>query len=469
MILETELDGLLYSLDTDEQEAMVKKCVVKKRTGKVVIPESFFHEGIVYRVTSIGRSAFNGCSSLTSITLPKGVTSIRDCAFWGCHSLINLTFPESITGVGEWAFCDCSSLTSVIIPESVTSIGRSAFSGCSSLTSITLPKGVTSIGNEAFCGCSSLTTVHISSIKAWCKISFGNYTSNPLCNAQNLHLNGELITELVIPEEVTSIGGYTFCGCSSLTAITIPEGVTSIGNAAFCGCSSLTAIIIPKSVTSIGDEAFCHCSGLTVITIPENVACIGEWAFSDCSSLTSIIVAEGNKMYDSREGCNAIIETASSTLIQGCSKTIIPESVTSIGRGAFDGCSSLTSITLPKAVTSIRRGAFFDCSSLTSITLTKNLKSIEEFAFKKSGITYLTILGTPTIGESAFEKCEKLTDVYCYSTEVPPAGYAFFDFFGCIPITTHLSRITLHVPENAIEAYKNTEPWCRFGTIVTIK
>lgn len=469
MILETEIDGLLYSLDTDEQEAMVKKCVDRERTGEVVIPESFFHEGIVYRVTKIGKNAFRWCRSLTSITLPKGVTSIRDCAFWGCHSLINLTFPESITGVGEWAFCDCSSLTSVIIPESVTSIGRSAFSGCSSLTSITLPNGVTSIGDGAFSGCSSLTAVHISSIKAWCKISFGNYTSNPLCKAHNLHLNGELITELVIPEGVTIIGDYIFCGCSSLTSITLPEGVMSIGKSTFNGCSSLTSITIPESVTNIGDEAFWRCNGLTVITIPDNVTSIGEWAFSDCNSLTSIIVAEGNKMYDSREGCNAIIETASNTLIRGCSKTIIPESVTSIGRGAFDGCSSLTSITLPKGVTSIGYGAFFGCSCLTSITLPKDVKSIEEFAFKKSGITYLTILGKPSIGEEAFEGCKKLTDVYCYSTEVPPAESAFSDFFNFTPITLYLSRITLHVPESALEAYKNTEPWSRFGTIVAIK
>lgn len=426
MILETEIDGLLYALDTDEQEATVKESNYRWCQGEVTIPASFFHEGIVYRVTSIGDHAFSDCGSLSSITIAEGVVSI----------------------------------------------GERAFSSCHNLTSITVPKSVTSIGDNAFSDCSNLTAVHISSIKAWCKISFCNYTSNPLYYAHNLHLNGELIVELIIPEGVTNIGDYTFCGCSSLTSITLPKGVTSIGKGAFNGCSSLTSIILPKSVTSIGYAAFCRCGGLTVITIPENATSIGECTFSYCGSLTDIIVAEGNKMYDSREGCNAIIETKSGILIQGCSKTIIPESVTSIGRGAFHGCSSLTSITLPKGVTSIGEFAFYGCSSLASITFPKNVKSIKKFAFKKSGITYITILGTPTIGKSAFEECKKLTDIYCYSTEVPPAENAFidiFDFFALTSITLYLGRITLHVPKGTIKQYKNTEPWKWFGTIVAIK
>ena len=267
------------------------------------------------------------------------------------------------------------------VEYSVTSIGEDAFSGCWDLTTITIPESITNIGDWAFGSCSSLTSVHIRNIEAWCYISFESPTANPLHYAHNLYLNGELVTELVIPSGVTSIGDHAFYDCRSLTSIVLPEGVTSIGGSAFSGCSSLTAINIPASMTSIGNSAFGGCSSLTAITIPEGVTNIGEQVFDYCSSLSFINVADGNPIYDSRERCNAIIATGSNTLIRGCSATIIPKSVESIGNYAFRGCSSLTFITLPEGVTSIGEDAFSSCSSLTSITLPASVTSIGDFAF----------------------------------------------------------------------------------------
>ena len=196
----------------------------------------------------LGDYAFEGCSELTSLTIPSSVTSIGDMAFAGCWMLTSLTIPSSVTSISWYAFSGCSGLTSLTIPSSVTSIGNSAFSGCSGLTSLTIPSGVTSIGYKTFYGCSGLTS-------------------------------------LTIPSSVTEIGESAFEGCSGLTSLTIPSSVTSIGDGAFSGCSGLTSLTIPSSVTSIGGYAFYGCSGLTSIYVyPENLPELGTYIFNRCDA-----------------------------------------------------------------------------------------------------------------------------------------------------------------------------------------
>ncbi len=207
-------------------------------------------------VTSIGEYAFSDCDNLASITIPDSVTSIGEKAFFWCENLASVNIGNSVTSIGRAAFYDCSSLASITIPEGVTSIGVNAFSGCSSLASITIPDSVTSIGEYAFSDCNNLTEVYISNIAAWCRIKFDSSTSNPLSGKHNLYLNGELTTNLVIPEGVTSVGDFAFYDCSGLASINIPEGVTSIGRYAFCYCSNIPVLTIPASVTSIGMSAF---------------------------------------------------------------------------------------------------------------------------------------------------------------------------------------------------------------------
>ena len=204
--------------------------------------------------------------------------------------------------------------------------------------------------------------------------------------------------------DVDCIGDSAFYGCKGLTSITIPNTVTSIGAEAFTYCYCLTSITIPSSVTSIGDCAFAYCKGLTSITIPNSVTSIVGGAFVWCKGITSIIVEKGNGTYDSRNNCNAIIETAKNTLIAGCKNTTIPNSVTSIGDYAFADCSGLTSITIPTSVTSIGDCAFYGCDGLTSITIPDSVTSIGDGAFEWcSALKSVKIPKTLTeIGEDAF-------------------------------------------------------------------
>jgi len=165
----------------------------------------------------------------------------------------------------------------VIIESGVTYIGQYSFDDCKAIISVEIPNSVTSIGDYAFNVCSGLTSVHISDLEAWCSISFGGYSSNPLYYAHHLFLNGTEIKDLVIPNNVTSIGNYAFSRCSDLTSVTIPNSVTSIGSCAFLDCSGLTSMTIPNSVTSIGMHSFAYCSGLTSVTIPNSVTLIAKY------------------------------------------------------------------------------------------------------------------------------------------------------------------------------------------------
>ena len=451
----------------------------KDYTGNVVIPKSVTRNNTTHSVTEIGVSAFYGCSGLTSVTIPNSVMTIGGDAFYGCSGLTSITIPNSVTKIGMNAFYGCSGLTSVTIPNSVTSIyGSSPFKYCPGLISMKVESGNTKYDSRG--NCNAIIATASNTLIAGCK-------------------------NTTIPNGVTSIGYGAFEGCSDLASIVIPNSVTDIGVAAFYDCSGLTSVTIPNSVTSIGGSAFWGCSGLTSITIPNSVTSIGKSPFAGCSKVNTFIVESGNTKYDSRYGSNAIIETASNTLIAGCNNTTIPNNVTSIGycafyncsgltsvtipnsvtnigERAFSGCSGLTSVTIPNSVTEIGMDAFSGCSGLTSVTIPNSVTNISDYAF--SGCSALTSVIIPnsvkSIGRVAFQNCKALTSVIIPNSVKSIGEYAFNICSSLKNVyneaTTpqalssdplfYYTKVTLHVPAGTKELYQAADYWKNFSNIV---
>ena len=511
-----EIEGLTYKIISDTEVEVIEGDTPYE--GDIVIPSEVTIEGKKYtvisigpgafkncieltnimlgnKITSIGERAFYGCSGLNLVTIPNSVTYIDDAAFTACTNLATVNFNatncltmgndylvfgnnttlttlnigENVTNIPAHAFQQCGGLTTVTIPNSVKKIDEYSFSRCSKLTSVSISNSVDTVGIGAFSNCNSLTSVYISDIEAWCKINFANGLANPLHYAKNLYVNNEKVISLEIPNTITEIKDFAFVDYVGLTSVTIPNSVISIGISAFYGCTGLTSVTIPNSVTSID-----------------------SWTFSHCTNLSSIVVENGNTVYDSRDNCNAIIETATNKLISGCKNTIIPNSVTTIGDDAFYGCTGLTSIIIPNSVTSIGDGAFDDtgwynnqpdgvlylsncCLGIKGgyqysdeLTVKDGTRLISDFAFLfRRELTLVTIPNSVTsIGVGAFtsgeiisivvksgnavydsrENCNAIIETAtntlisgCKTTVIPNSvasigNYAFYDCYGWFDI-----------------------------------
>ena len=432
----TEIDGIYYNLYSSSKTAAVTSGT-NKYTGDVTIPAMVSYNSVDYAVKSIGNYAFQNCTGLTAVNIPNSVNSIGYDAFARCQALNSITIPGSVKTIGRDAFYRCDGLTSVVINDGVTSLGDFVFAYCSKLTSITIPNSVESIGNYAF-----ENTPWLNSQPEGDIVYVGN-----VAYMYNGYMPSN--TSVILKEGTTTLQSKTFERCSGLVSITLPSSLTNIGSYAFRDCTGLATIVvdagnskydsredcnaiietstnsliagcmntvIPNSVTSIGNNAFYNCSGLTSLTIPSGVTSIESGAFTGCNGLVSIVVDAGNSKYDSRENCNAIIETSTNSLIAGCKNTVIPNSVTSIGGNVFYNCSGLTSISIPS--------------------------------------------GVESIGYCSFANCSDLADVYCYAEKVPTTEKGAFDGVG---------EAILHVPASAVETYRAMYPWSNFKEVVAIE
>ena len=353
-----------YSPDHPKDYILLSFC---NQIQSVTIPES---------VTSIGKSAFEHCSNLDSLTINGVATSmIGAYAFASCTSLTSLSLVGSFQTIGDSAFVNCG-MTSLTIDATITSIekyafssrfltslsltgnvqkiGDYAFANCTSLTSLSLTGNVQKIGDHAFDSCSSLNTVTFPKSPT----SIGSYAFDS-CTSLN---------SIEIPGTVTEIGDCAFYHCSGLTSVKIDEGVQSTGADMFNDCGQLTTVTFPESLTTIADGSFASCSNLNHVKIPARVTCIGDSAFSNCTSLSEITLQDGVKTI----GANAFFSCQALTSIT------LPDSVTDIGKNAFWYCSQLESITIPENVKTIKPDTFYWCFSLKDITLPAGLTSFQD-------------------------------------------------------------------------------------------
>jgi len=400
-------------------------------------------DGIYYNFSGYEASVVRGAKKyFGDVIIPEVVTynnlqytvsNISCMAFYECRDMTSITIPNTVTIIESYAFHWCENLASITLPENVISIGEGVFGGCSNLSSIIIPGSVTNIGSAAFIGCEALASIQVDA-------------GNMIYDSRN--------------------------GCNAI--------IETSSNTLISGCMNT---IIPKSVTKIGDYAF-YGSGVTSIIIPKGITSIGGFAFHDCSSLASFQVEEGNTVYDSRDGCNALIQTESNRLVTGCMNTIIPESVIIIENGAFqgcigltsisipngiiyigdcafDGCSNLTSISIPNSVKRIGYRAFEGCESLTNIDIPNSVTAIQEYTFYGcSSLASITIPeGVTSIGNCAFMYCSDLTTAPIPNNVTSIGDYAFF---GC----SSLKSIT--IPNSIISIGKDAFYGCCGLTSITI-
>ncbi len=513
-----------------------------KNIKSVSIPET---------VNDIGGSAFSFCDNLTVVELPEGLTQIAPQLFRGCGQLESVVIPSSVKTIGNYAFDQCFSLTNLTLPASVISVGRyafyktswytslykeapngpfyigsllfgykgdkptgdlvikdgttcicyEAFLGCDGLTSVTIPKSIIFVDEDAFYNCTRLNAVHITDLSAWCGIDFKwgilQTSSNPLCYAHHLYLNGKEVTNLVIPEGVTRIGSYAFDNCTTLTSVTIPDGVTSIGTYTFRSCEQLKRVTIPPSLTEIGSCAFIWCfnleavhisdlaawCGMTLLENAVNPLYYGAHLYLNEKEVTDIVIPEGVTCIN-----NLIFEN-----FAHLTSVTIPDGVTSIGEQAFYGCRKLTHVAFPRSLVSIGDRAFWRCSNIEKVTIPKGVTSIGEAAFSEcSSLTSITIPeGVTSIGVGAFFRCHSLTSIVIPSS-VSSIGQGAF--FGCWPLTSVISQIeepfeiaddvfesydektyeryftsaTLYVPKGCKARYESTAGWKNFKEIVEL-
>ncbi|MBQ8542210.1 MAG: leucine-rich repeat domain-containing protein [Bacteroidaceae bacterium] len=410
-------------------------------------------------IEKIGDNAFEGCSLLEEINIPAGVTAIGEYAFANCRALARITVDENNSVYDSRENCNAIIETATnsivvgsnntLVPKGITEIGKCAFMGRSILKSIALPVSVTKIGHRAFKGCVSLTEIEVPAPE----IELGSHALNGSGWYNNqpdgfiyfkewlADFKGEKKAEMALDiKEGTEKMVYLLLknSCDKFTSVNIPASFTGSLFGCFIdvpeieritvnpnnpvydsreGCNAIIATatntlmaackntVVPSTVTALHNDAFCYVKGLDSIYIPALVSNIGNGCFTGCSDLEKIVVDEENPVYDSRKGCNAIIETATNTLMAACKNTVIPQGVKTIAYDAFGRQEGIENIVIPEGVEVIESSAFRDCKGLKKVVLPSTLHRIDRWAFINcTALATIECRGAvaPKIDEQAF-------------------------------------------------------------------
>lgn len=387
----------------ENEEGKVVKAIVSGVNGKV--PDGFFYNNkpgteatpidrwrdlkevvIEEGVTEIGVDAFSVCTSLETVTLPESLQKIGEKAFSYCTSLKTINIPASVNVIGPKAFFFCKSLTSIDIPEGVTEISYATFGYAENLTTVNIPASVTRIGDFAFQNC-GFTSMNVpATVKELGEGAFSTCRS---------------LENVTVPAETVSKKAFYFC--DALKSVTLTDDVKTIGEEAFRQCTSLESIEIPSSVTELGTCAFKNCFALKTAVIKGGTvkgSLVREATFYNCNALETLVISD-----------NATLDASFKAAYSKATLKTVEIGKGEIGDSAFNGCTSLTNVTLGDGVTSIGTSAFLKCTQLPSITIGSGVTSIGKNAF--NGCTALTNanIGSGAIGESAFNGCTRLVNV----------------------------------------------------------
>ena len=467
----------------------------------VIIPSVVTFNWKQYTVKEIGKRSFHGDDNngfplyLTNIVIPNTITKIEDDAFYYCTFLKSIKIPKSIVKIGAGAFSYCMGLEQIEvekgnkiydsrdncnaiierktnkiiagckktkIPLSVKTIGFGAFHGQRGMDSIEIPDSITVIEQSAFLDCG------LKKIKL----------PDSLVYIGRFAFSSCLLQSVFFGKSLKIIDDSAFKNNLNLKTIAIPKSLVEIGHMAFYDCR-VKSISLGDSLTIIGDFAFNIHNlfgdnpNLYAIEIPETVEKIGLMAF--CSkNLKSIKVHKDNPTFDSRDDCNAIIETKTKTLILGCGKTSIPDSIKHIGKQAFFECESLYDVSLPNSIESIGDGSFSLCRNLSTVTLPDSIVNIGHNAFNECENLSEIIIpqNVLSIGEKVFKGCKKLRSITCFNPRPP---YLQSDtLFDSKDIYTYydnsaFNMVVLRVPHSCIGNYKNAPGWKLFKNIIAIE
>lgn len=375
-------------------------------------------------------------SAVTAVTIPDSVVYIGSYAFSNCTALTDVTFGSGITEIPFAAFSGCSALTEIVIPKGIAVIGEDAFKNCTNLTSVTLPTSVTYLKEDAFYGCKNLTRLYLTDLAAWCAIEVENMYANPLQYANELYLNGEMITELVIPEGVTAIAPYAFWNLDGMISVTIANSVTSVGEYAFAECDGLLSVTLGTGLSAIDQYAFRNCTSLQDVTLLQCTPEIGFYVFSECRKLQNVYIT------DLADWCGMSFVSyesnplyyADNLYVNGelITELVIPEGVTSIGDRAFSCCGGIKSVTIPASLTHIGDDAFW-ATGVRNVYIT-DLAAWCAVELESMGSNPM-IKMPPYAGPQLYINGEKLENLVIPEGVTTIGHYAFYDWNDMKSIT----------------------------------